>query len=312
MPKAPALGHKGTSGSFDLHVVSVARGKFYIRRTIIDPVKFAVMATFYTSSSDSTKKNDTLESPTQTDKIDSNKVIIEDWVERDDKVVPEGFSKVKKKKNLKSVKFAEPLETKPVSEPSHVKKLVIGANGIPKYRDGNAQHHRASSESLLAEEQPSWLDELLNEPESPVQRGHRRSSSDSFTYLEVANAATTEYAVKDEQRMRNMNSAPSWASQDFLYKQPNFMNKSKIPHNAHSSGTTSSFDNLGLRRTVSLGAQELNGIASTISEKQEATEFGSQESVETCAQDANTFSERKMSSNTRDSSSELDIKHAKH
>ncbi|PWA91595.1 Calcium-dependent protein kinase 17 [Artemisia annua] len=60
------------------------------------------------------EKNDTLESPTQTDKIDSNKVIIEDWVERDDKVVPEGFSKVKKKKNLKSVKFAEPLETKPV------------------------------------------------------------------------------------------------------------------------------------------------------------------------------------------------------
>ncbi|PWA95088.1 AAA+ ATPase domain-containing protein [Artemisia annua] len=40
------------------------------------------------------EKNDTLESPTQTDKIDSNKVIIEDWVERDDKVVPEGFSKV--------------------------------------------------------------------------------------------------------------------------------------------------------------------------------------------------------------------------
>ncbi|PWA86225.1 hypothetical protein CTI12_AA142140 [Artemisia annua] len=83
------------------------------------------MATFYTSSSDPTKKvkfcekNDTLESPTQTDKIDSNKVIIEDWVERDDKVVPEGFSKVKKKKNLKSVKFAEPLETKPVK--SHKK-----------------------------------------------------------------------------------------------------------------------------------------------------------------------------------------------
>ncbi|PWA44636.1 replication protein A 70 kDa DNA-binding subunit B [Artemisia annua] len=60
------------------------------------------------------EKNDTLESPTQTDKIDSNKVIIENRVERDDKVVPEGFSKVKKKKNLKSVKFAEPLETKPV------------------------------------------------------------------------------------------------------------------------------------------------------------------------------------------------------
>lgn len=205
-----------------------------------------------------------------------------------------------------------PFPTIAPSYGDYISTSVIGAKGIPKYRDGNSQHHRASSESLLAEEQPSWLDELLNEPESPVQRGHRRSSSDSFTYLEAANAATTEYAVKDEQRMRNMNSAPSWASQDFLYKQQNFMNKSKVPQNAHSSGTTSSFDNVGLRRTVSLGAtQELNGIASTLSEKQDAPESGSQESVETHAQDANIFSERKMSSNTRDSSSELDIKHAK-
>nr|GEW52820.1 hypothetical protein [Tanacetum cinerariifolium] len=64
--------------------------------------------------------------------------------------------------------------------------------------------------------------------------------------------------------------------------------------------------------TVSLGAtQELNGIASTISEKQGATESGSQESAEARAQDGNTSFERKMSSNTRDSSSDLDIKHAK-
>ncbi|PWA46243.1 hypothetical protein CTI12_AA510800 [Artemisia annua] len=80
------------------------------------------------------EKNDTLESPTQTDKIDRHKVIIEDWVERDDKVVPEGFSKVKKKKSLKSVKFAEPLETKPVKSHKKSNKNPRKNNNSP--RDG--------------------------------------------------------------------------------------------------------------------------------------------------------------------------------
>lgn len=32
-------------------------------------------------------------------------------------------------------------------------------------------------------EQPYWLDDLLNEPETLVQKGHRRSVSDSSAYL---------------------------------------------------------------------------------------------------------------------------------
>lgn len=187
----------------------------------------------------------------------------------------------------------------------YISASAIGPKGLPKY-NGNSHHQRASSESLLIEEQPSWLDELLNEPETPVQRGHRRSSSDSFTYLEAANAANTEYAVKNEHHLRNLNSNPLWASQekqDFLYKdarnmsfyaEPNPILKSKVqvPQN----------DNLVLRRSVSLGAtQELNGIASTTSEKQDAAEFGSQD----------TSSERTDSSNIKASASETDSKRAK-
>ncbi|CAN6924297.1 hypothetical protein Bca4012_089506 [Brassica carinata] len=54
-------------------------------------------------------------------------------------------------------------------------------------------HQRTSSESHLVEEElPFWLDDLLNEPESPARKsGHRRSASDSYAYLDVANAATT-------------------------------------------------------------------------------------------------------------------------
>ncbi|KAF3527868.1 hypothetical protein DY000_02041057, partial [Brassica cretica] len=54
-------------------------------------------------------------------------------------------------------------------------------------------HQRTSSESHLVEEElPFWLHDLLNEPESPARKsGHRRSASDSYAYLDVANAATT-------------------------------------------------------------------------------------------------------------------------
>ncbi|KAF3787923.1 Basic leucine zipper 2 [Nymphaea thermarum] len=60
------------------------------------------------------------------------------------------------------------------------------SRGIPKPQEGQKHHQRTSSESCLIDELPSWLDDLLNEPETPVKRGgHRRSSSDSFAYLEV-------------------------------------------------------------------------------------------------------------------------------
>ncbi|KVG33797.1 uncharacterized protein At4g06598-like [Cynara cardunculus var. scolymus] len=208
----------------------------------------------------------------------------------------------------------------------YISSAAIGPKGTPNYRDGNPHHQRASSESLLVEEQPSWLDELLNEPETPEQRGHRRSSSDSFTFLEAANAANTEYAVKNEHWMRNLTSAPSWASQDFdfykdaqnmsFYAEPNpvINNKTRTwdsPQNSHSTGTASSRHNSGLRRTVSLGAsQQLNGIASTTNEKQDAAEAGPQDSAETGPQDINT-SERKDSSNTKPFASETDTKRAK-
>ncbi|XP_047338097.1 uncharacterized protein At4g06598-like [Impatiens glandulifera] len=59
------------------------------------------------------------------------------------------------------------------------------------------QHYRASSESYM-EEQPSWLDELLDEPEIPVQRNcHRRSSSDSFAYTAYNYGPCKDYSSQD-------------------------------------------------------------------------------------------------------------------
>lgn len=107
----------------------------------------------------------------------------------------------------------------PSVTPSYVDYVpsgVIGSKAVQRPRDGNSHHQRTSSETLLIEEQPSWLDDLLNEPETPVRRGgHRRSSSDSFAYVDVANASNMDYAAQDEYRYKNMMSIPSWASQDF-------------------------------------------------------------------------------------------------
>lgn len=49
------------------------------------------------------------------------------------------------------------------------------------------RHQRTSSDSFLLEEQPSWLDELLDDgpAEAPVDSIHRRSLSDPFAYLDA-------------------------------------------------------------------------------------------------------------------------------
>ncbi|CAN6892438.1 hypothetical protein Bca4012_092541 [Brassica carinata] len=51
----------------------------------------------------------------------------------------------------------------------------------------NMHHHSASLNNLLIDEQPPWLDDLLSEPASPkINKGHRRSASDTSAYLNSA------------------------------------------------------------------------------------------------------------------------------
>lgn len=76
----------------------------------------------------------------------------------------------------------------------------VGHQGPHKPREGHSRHQRTSSESFILEEQPSWLDDLLNEPETPVKKGaHRRSSSDSFAYLDGSNIGSKIEDVAHEE-----------------------------------------------------------------------------------------------------------------
>nr|GME13488.1 Basic-leucine zipper transcription factor family protein isoform 1 [Ipomoea batatas]GME17013.1 Basic-leucine zipper transcription factor family protein isoform 1 [Ipomoea batatas] len=106
----------------------------------------------------------------------------------------------------------------PSISPSYIEYAPsIIQKGTPKPREGNLHHQRTSSESFLMDEQPSWLDDLLNEPDTTVYKGgHRRSSSDSFTssaYVDAANVANSGYIVQDPNKFRNLLPVPSWGSQ---------------------------------------------------------------------------------------------------
>ncbi|XP_054789912.1 uncharacterized protein At4g06598-like [Prosopis cineraria] len=208
------------------------------------------------------------------------------------------------------------------SHSDNVPNPMIGSNVAQKPREGHNNLRRTSSESLvnIIEEQPSWLDDLLNEPETPVRRGgHRRSSSDSFAYLDTCNAFNISYTDQDEYQYKNSTSIPSWASQDIdhgkgAYQIPIYaeMNSAKKKNRAWESsvnalthpGGPSGRDNVALHSSgSSCASREVDGNASTVSEKYESVEPG--------GQDAKSSSGRKDGSHAKPSTSETDTKRAK-
>lgn len=211
----------------------------------------------------------------------------------------------------------------PLVSPSYVDYVhnpAIGSKVIQKPREGNTHHQRTSSESFLAEEQPSWLDDLLNEPDTPVRRGgHRRSSSDSFAYLDAINTSNIDYASQDDYKFKNMISGPSWGSQDFDHhkdlRHASFcaeINLAKQKNRAweslnvaiNPSGISSVKDNIVRQSSGSFCTQlEADGIPSTASEKQDVVESGLYDLI--------TSSEKKDCSNAKPSAFETDTKRAK-
>ncbi|KAA3453989.1 bZIP_1 domain-containing protein [Gossypium australe] len=199
---------------------------------------------------------------------------------------------------------------------------VIGSKAIQKPREGSTYHQRTSSESLLIEEQPSWLDDLLNEPETPVRRGgHRRSSSDSFAYIDVSNGPNLDYAAQDEYGYKNMISGLSWASQDFdhhnckdgrlnsfradvnLVKQKHRAWDSSLNVVTHPSGLPSLRENTFVQSLGSCAPQEL--------ERAQSTANGKQDSAKSVPIDAKASSEKKDNSHAKSSASDSDTKRAK-
>ncbi|XP_019444131.1 PREDICTED: uncharacterized protein At4g06598-like isoform X2 [Lupinus angustifolius] len=174
----------------------------------------------------------------------------------------------------------------------YVPNSAVGSKAVQKPREGNTHHQRTSSESHIMEEQPSWLDDLLNEPEIPVRRGgHRRSSSDSsFAYLDTFNATNINYAEQ------NLLSIPSWVSQEFDHGKDARHIPTYAEMNAAKQRNRSwdSFSNAMTHPDI---------LPSTANEKYDSVESG--------IQDTKSSSERKDGSHAKSSASETDTKRAK-
>ncbi|KAK4341124.1 hypothetical protein RND71_039625 [Anisodus tanguticus] len=110
-----------------------------------------------------------------------------------------------------------------------------GSKGKGKPNEGSSSHHhRCNSESFLIEEQPSWLDDLLNEPAETtpvVHRSHRRSASDTFAYL---GAAADRLNTKEETKNKNVNIGASWGSVNYeSYKELSAVSYDTKPSSSH-------------------------------------------------------------------------------
>ncbi|KAF3787917.1 Uncharacterized protein EJ110_NYTH22116 [Nymphaea thermarum] len=152
---------------------------------------------------------------------------------------------------------------------------ATSSRGILNPREGLKHHQRTSSESCLIDEQPSWLDDLLNEPETPVRKGgHRRSSSDSFAYLEAPRSfSDIDNFSQWEPIYGNVPSMPSRGSLDFqrakddyhtsFYSNTNSfgvqpMNRrwTSTPNSIHSGGHKVAKNNAKSASTESLTTQK--------------------------------------------------------
>ncbi|XP_059631946.1 uncharacterized protein At4g06598-like [Cornus florida] len=183
-----------------------------------------------------------------------------------------------------------PISPFPRVSSSYVDSSVVGSQSIPKPTE-KLSYQRCSSESFLLEEQPSWLDDLLNEPETLVHRGHRRSSSDSLAY---AGTSAKTCSTWERHKLKNIIGGPSWGSQNFVHykdswssssdtkprsfdKQNHRVNESSLKNVTCSSGLSSTRDGISLQTSVSSCAlPESDGVPSTATEKCDQEERGSQ------------------------------------
>ncbi|KAL1214508.1 hypothetical protein V5N11_000281 [Cardamine amara subsp. amara] len=118
-----------------------------------------------------------------------------------------------------------PFPSVSASYTEYIPSGLIGSRHGQKLRDEKTNHQRTSSESHLVEELPFWLDDLLNEPDSPARKcGHRRSSSDSYAYLDVANATNISLTLQNDFSYRNTVSSTQRGTQDAAcYSDANYL-----------------------------------------------------------------------------------------
>lgn len=109
----------------------------------------------------------------------------------------------------------------------------LGPIARPRDAHHRQGHQRTSSESVLVDEQPSWLDDLLDEPDTQARPharpGHRRSSSDSFTLFDGATTAASAGMCDNVfDGMRGGGQVGSWGRAPELFREPSSFGRPQV------------------------------------------------------------------------------------
>ncbi|CAN6458506.1 unnamed protein product [Victoria cruziana] len=194
------------------------------------------------------------------------------------------------------------------------------SRGIPNPREGLKQHQRTSSESCLIDEQPSWLDDLLNEPETPVRKGgHRRSSSDSFAYLEAPSSFPDMDSFSPwEPIYGNAPSMPSRRSVDFQrakddYHTSFYSNTNSFGVQSMNRRWTSTPNNIhsGSHKPAKNHAKSASTESLTCHKDGQSVAAQKQSTEDSTPNEQKVSPEKVESSHTKPSSSEADTKRVK-
>ncbi|KAL3513374.1 hypothetical protein ACH5RR_026091 [Cinchona calisaya] len=83
---------------------------------------------------------------------------------------------------------------------------LVGLKGNADSTEVSGHQPPRWASDFFIDEQPFWLEDLLNEPDTQLQRSHRRSTSDTFAYL---GEAVEELDIREETSHKNVSKASS-------------------------------------------------------------------------------------------------------
>lgn len=87
--------------------------------------------------------------------------------------------------------------------PSYSEPSLVGLKADAESTEISGHQPPRWASDFFIEEQPFWLEDLLNEPDGQVQRGHRRSTSDTFAYL---GEAVQDLDIREEPSHKHLTS----------------------------------------------------------------------------------------------------------
>lgn len=204
-----------------------------------------------------------------------------------------------------------PGSTLPPSYVDFSSNLSLGTIGPPKSKQG-CRHQRTSSESnlTLIEEQPSWLDDLLNEPDIPIGKGsHRRSSSDSFTHSHIPSSSSAlENVAFHSFNYTNIGCQAAWKQEQPLYADAN---SSKRPFGRKQEMDLNTQNNPGSSNSLvkSKSVPQLSSVSA--SKEAETSSSSAGHNQQESAQSVEGSSEKTGDFHAKKTQSEMEVKRIK-